>query len=180
MESVTNPIHPLMHDPAYPFLFCTLCEYAVLVPSIWDHLKDLHDDKVSTNQRRMVREAASRLHGMYQRKEDMKLYKFPSPGECPIPHLRDPFPDGLRCNECGWITRSERRMRAHCCKTHESGSSLRWRTNVHCQQLFAKGPNSIWFEVGRQEEVFSSNLTAWLFGGDTSCRYMKQACGSRR
>ncbi|KAK9444039.1 hypothetical protein VB005_02565, partial [Metarhizium brunneum] len=61
-------------------------------------------------------------------------------------------------------------MRAHCCKTHESGSSLRWRANVHCQQLFAKGPNSIWFEVSRQEDVFSSNLTAWLFGGDTSCQ----------
>ncbi|OAQ58899.2 hypothetical protein VFPPC_16935 [Pochonia chlamydosporia 170] len=168
MGSTTSSIYPLMHDAAYPFLFCTLCKYAVLVPSICDHLKDVHDDKISTNQRKAVREAASRLSGMYQRKEDMINYKFPSLGDCPIPHLRDAVTDGLRCNECGWITRSKPRMRAHCGKTHAGGSNLRWRANVHCQRLFAKGPNSVWFEVSRQEDVVSSDLTAWLFGGDTS------------
>jgi hypothetical protein len=180
MENVTNPIYPLMHDTAYPFLFCTLCEFAVLVPSIWDHLKDLHDDKVSTNQRKVVREVASRLPGMYQRKEDMRNYKLPSPGDCSIPHLRDPFTDGLRCNGCGWITRSVLRMRTHCYKTHQSSSSLGWTVNVQCQQLFAKGPNSIWFEVNREEDVFSSDLTTWLHGGDTSRMYARRSCSSLR
>ena len=176
MDSVEGPLSPFVHDPAYPFLFCTLCKHAVLVPSTSDHLKDLHKDVVPISQRKVVREAACRLHGMYERKEDMTKYSFPNPGDKPIAYLHKPVNDGLRCNECGWITRSVTRMRAHCCKAHGSSSSLRWRTNVSCQQLFAKGPHSGWFEVEREEDVISNELMSWLQSSDGLRMYVRRYC----
>jgi hypothetical protein len=176
MEQAANPLYPFVHDPVYPFLFCTLCKYAVLVPSTSDHLKDVHRGVVRTGRRKLVREATSRLQGMYQRKDEVEQFRFPNPGDAAIPHIREPVEDGIRCDECGWITRSTQRMAAHRRKAHEGGSRVRWRTGVRCQQLFAKGPHSGWFEVRREEDVFTSELAAWLQGGDEGRMYVSQVC----
>lgn len=162
MESIADQLYPLVYDAEFPFLFCILCKYAVLVPSITDHLKGVHDKDVPTSQRKVVREAASQLHGMYERKEAMDQFCLPSPGDRPIAYIQAPVNNGIQCNECGWITTSKHRKRTHCQKTHQGRSGLQWRTNVTCQRLFAKGPHSVWFEVGREENALNSNLTAWL------------------
>ncbi len=177
MDSVVSRLYPFVYDAKYPFLFCTLCGYAVLVPSTSDHLKDVHKD-MPTSQRKVVREATDQLHGMYQRKEEMEEFRLPSPGDRPIPYIQAAVDNGIRCNECGWITTSVQRMRTHCRKTHQSSSSLRWRTNIRCQRLFAKGPYSIWFEVEREEDVLSSELTAWLRGSVELRMCARQSCGS--
>lgn len=174
MESFERQLYPFVYDAAYPFLFCTLCKYAVLAPSTSDHLKDVHKD-IPTNRRKIVREATGRLHGVYRGKEDMAKFCFPGPGDKPIPYIHQPVNNGICCNECRWITTSATRMRTHE-KTHPGGSSgTRWRTNVRCQRLFAKGPYSVWFEVGWEEDAFSGELTAWFHGNDEFRTYPRQA-----
>jgi hypothetical protein len=164
-----NSLFPFAYDPAYPFLFCTICRYAVLVSSTSEHLKNVHKDVIPIELRKAVKEAAAQLQNMYQRKEEVEQYRLPSPGDAAIPHLREPAQDGLRCDKCGWITTSMKRMRAHYQKTHQGSDHSGWRTNVRCQQLFAKGPHSVWFEVEREEEdVFSNEVTAWLQESDRS------------
>jgi hypothetical protein len=155
-------LYPFVYDTTYPFLFCSLCHYAVLVPSTADHLKGVHKD-IPVSQRKAVRDAISQLPNMYRSKEDVGEFAFPSPSSAPIPHIQPPFEDGHQCNECGWITTSKtrRRMHVHPPDQCHSGHSP-WRTGVRCQQLFAKGPRSVWFEVGRDEAVSSSELSVWL------------------
>jgi hypothetical protein len=174
MENFERQIYPFVYDPAYPFLFCTLCKYAVLVPSTSAHLKDVHKD-IPTSQRKAVREATGQLHGVYQRKEEMAEFRFPGPDDKPIPYIHRPANNGICCSECRWITTSEARMRTHWQKTHPESSGTRWRTNVQCQRLFAKGPYSVWFEVGWEEDVFDGELAAWLPWRLELRMYSKQA-----
>jgi hypothetical protein len=173
MDGNYSSLYPLLHDPNYRFLFCTLCRYAVLVPSISDHLKGVHKD-VPADRRKAVRENAGRLEGMYQRKEEAAQFQFPSPSDAPIPHIRAPVDNGLQCEHCRWITTSPVRRKTH----RHPGIRPRWRANVRCQQLFAKGPRSVWFEVGQDDGAFTSDgaltgedsftgeLTAWLNEGN--------------
>lgn len=53
MDRDDSSLYPLLYDPNYPFLFCILCEYAVLVPSIPDHLKGVYKD-VPADRRKFV------------------------------------------------------------------------------------------------------------------------------
>jgi hypothetical protein len=177
MESVASPLYPFVRDPAYPFLFCTLCRYAVLVSSTTDHLKSVHKN-VLASQRKKVRDATSRLSNMLQSKDE---FSFPAPDSAPIPHIRPPVEDGHRCNECGWITRSEtrRRMHGHSAGELRNDYSL-WRAGVRCQQLFAKGPGSVWFEVGPDEARPGTLLDACVSIDDMFSMYSKEtACLAR-
>lgn len=64
----------------YPFLFCQLCQlcqYAVLVPSITNHMKDVHNS-IPTRQRRVVRKVASQLPRMYQPKRMQSISSYPT------------------------------------------------------------------------------------------------------
>jgi hypothetical protein len=176
-EEVDDRFYPFVYDAVYPFLFCRLCKYAVLVPSTSDHLKDMHKD-LPNRQRKVVRMATAQLQNMYVRQEEVEQFRLPSPSDAAIPYLRQPETDGIRCGECGWITRSTQRKRAHSRETHQGSGRLRWMSNVRCQQLFAKGPRSGWFEVERQEDVFSSEGTAWAHGNDAPCRCAGQFCAA--
>ncbi|KID96590.1 hypothetical protein MAJ_07429, partial [Metarhizium majus ARSEF 297] len=166
-EEVDDRFYPFVYDAVYPFLFCRLCKYAVLAPSTSDHLKDMHKD-LPNRQRKVVRMATAQLQNMYVRQEEVDQFRLPSPSDAAIPYLRQPETDGIRCGECGWITRSTQRKRAHSRETHQGSGRLRWMSNVRCQQLFAKGPRSGWFEVERQEDVFSSEGTVWVHENDAS------------
>lgn len=139
-----------------------------------DHLKDVHKDVVLTSQRKLVREATGHLQGMYRTKEEMQMFRFPSPGDKPIPYIQEAVSNGNRCDECGWITTSVQRKRAHCQKEHPGNNGIRWRINVRCQRLFAKGPYSVWFEVGREEGVLNGDLTAWLRWSDELRMYGRE------
>lgn len=184
MDGIANRLGPFKYDSKYPFLFCTVCQYAVLVPSISDHLKGLHKD-VPACRRKIVRAAAGQLRGMYQKKDDIKQFQFPIRSDAPIPHIRRPVADGNQCEDCGWITTSKNRTKTH---RHDasgdgSGGRSRWRANVRCQQLFAKGPLSRWFEVGPDsseptsddvfavEDAFGCDLTTWLHGSGELCMF---------
>lgn len=159
---MASHLYPFVHDPAYPFLFCTLCRYAVLVPSTTDHLKSVHKD-VPAGQRKVVRRATSQLSNMLRSKDEIRQFSFPRPESAPIPHIRPPVEDGHQCNECGWLTTSETRRRMHVHPTDSRRSVYSpWRTGVRCQQLFAKGPRSVWFEVGRDEATSGTALDEWL------------------
>lgn len=97
MENFRHQLYPFIYDAAYPFLFCTLCKYAMLVPSTTDHLRDIHKD-MPIRHRKAVREATGRLHGMYQRKEEMERFCFPSPDKGPVPYIHEPVNNGLGCD----------------------------------------------------------------------------------
>lgn len=136
-DTMASHLYPFVYDPAYPFLFYTLCRYGVLVPSTTDHLKSVHKD-VPVGQRKVVRRATSQLSNMFRSKDEVLQFSFPRPESAPIPHIRPPVEDGHQCNECGWITTSETRRRMHVHPTeHRRRVDSPWRTGVRCQQLFA-------------------------------------------
>ncbi|KAH9203209.1 hypothetical protein DL95DRAFT_238070, partial [Leptodontidium sp. 2 PMI_412] len=89
------------------------------------------------------------------------------PPPSPIPILREPRKDGLQCqlqdhygNPCVYIACQIQKIQEHCRQVHhrenpqkkgrpETGREVQkpWRTGVHCQHFFVRGPGAQFFEV---------------------------------
>jgi hypothetical protein len=112
------------------------------------------------------------ISNLRTKKEQFNPVVFPPPNNPPIPELRAPRTDGLQCEfndnkgePCQFIACQVRNIQKHCSKEHgwdnpqEGGRpqigaevEVPWRTGVHCQHFFVRGPGAEYFEVARVED----------------------------
>ncbi len=156
-------IYPFIYDKLYPFVFCSLCQSGVIVPSARTHLRSMHEEAVSAMQRNRAAYTLTLLPHMIEKEIELDGYQGPVSVRKAIPYLGTPKTDGLKCSKCSHMCRNARMMQKHCRQVHRLISERRvgapsraalqrrfwvpWREGVKCQQLFKKRKLSRWFEV---------------------------------
>lgn len=162
-----DDLHPFVYDEQYPFVFCSACKCAVLVPSTAKHLRDAHKDMDSAR-RLTIRKAIQELP-LHTRRATGETFTVPASHLPAIPYLREAKKDGLKCNTCGWITSSTDRMRKHQRQSHNHtgrrghAPAQLWRSGVHRQRFFRSGSSSAWFEVDGEDQELEDGVGR---GGD--------------
>jgi hypothetical protein len=165
-------IYPFIYDKTYPFVFCSLCQSGIIVPSAHTHLQSMHGEVV-IEQRNRAAYTLKLLPGMIRGITELDNYQRPVSVCKAIPYLGLPKTDGLKCRECTHLCRNRRNMQTHCRVQHgllserRVGAPLRaalrrkfwvpWREGVKCQQLSKKGKLSGWFEVCDDEAIWGDD-----------------------
>jgi hypothetical protein len=163
-------IFPFIYDKMYPFVFCSLCQSAVIVPSAHAHLRFIHKEAVPALQRNKAAYTLTLLPNMIHREMDLEEYQVPVSVRKAIPYLKAPKTDGLKCRQCSHVCHNVRVMQQHCRQAHgllserrvgapsraaqERGFWVPWREGVKCQQLSKKRKLSRWFEVCDDETIW--------------------------
>jgi hypothetical protein len=156
-------IYPFIYDRAYPFVFCSLCQSCVIVPSARTHLRSMHAGLVAASQRNTAAYTLTLLPDMVHKETELDNYPAPVSVRKAIPYLGPPRTDGLKCSQCSHMCRNARMMQLHCRQEHgllsergvgapsraalQRGFKVPWREGVKCQQFFKKRRLSRWFEV---------------------------------
>jgi len=156
-------IYPFVYDKTYPFVFCSVCESGIIVPSASTHLRTMHKELVPAQQRNKATYTVGLLPNMIQKEQELDDYQGPVSVRKAIPYLGEPRTDGLKCAVCSHMCRNARNMQQHCRREHglvsergvgapsRAARKLRfrvpWREGVKCQRLFKKRKHSRWFEV---------------------------------
>jgi RecQ family ATP-dependent DNA helicase len=111
-----------------------------------------------------------RIPGLQTERDELNRLVFPSPSDPPIPVLQPPRTDGLKCQErnsqgvpCHYIACQVQNMQKHYRIEHKwvNGAktgrprksrvvAVPWRSGVHCQHFFVRGPGAQYFEVAPQ------------------------------
>jgi len=164
---------PFVHLPDHGAIICTKCKHAVLpIPSaIHTHLGDRVKHNIIIQERIRIIKVVTSIPGLRISKEQFDAAGFPPPTNAPIPELKAPRTDGNQCTsqddegrQCQFISCHIDQIRSHCIQKHhwknpqkggrpEAGREVQvpWRTSVHCQHFFVRGPGAEYFEVGRVE-----------------------------
>lgn len=156
-------IYPFVYDKGYPFVFCSLCQSGIIVPSAYSHIYSRHKEAVPAMQRNRATYTLTLLPGMVRKETELSDYQGPVSVCKAIPYLGKPRTDGLKCERCSYVCRNARLMQHHCRAVHgllserrvgapskaalQRGFRVPWREGVKCQRLFQKRRLSAWFEV---------------------------------
>ncbi|KAK6591540.1 hypothetical protein H4I96_12312 [Botrytis cinerea] len=136
-------------------------------PHINAHLKDEGKHKAVKAGREHIVHEIQAIRGLKTKTAELNHLVFPPIGNPPIPILQQPRKDGLKCqlqNEygtpCQYIACQLQKIQKHCRQVHqwenpqkkgrpETGREVQvpWRTGVHCQHFFVRGPGAQFFEV---------------------------------
>ncbi|KAK6591426.1 hypothetical protein H4I95_12206 [Botrytis cinerea] len=136
-------------------------------PHINAHLKDEGKHKAVKVGREHIVHEIQAIRGLKTKTAELNHLVFPPIGNPPIPILQQPRKDGLKCqlqNEygtpCQYIACQLQKIQKHCRQVHqwenpqkkgrpETGREVQvpWRTGVHCQHFFVRGPGAQFFEV---------------------------------
>lgn len=150
---------------------CSECKHAVLPSHVDAHLKDEEKHKAVKADRERVVQAIQAIWGLKTKTVELNHLVFPPVSNPPIPTLQQPRKDGLKCqlqdeygNQCQYIARQVRKIQEHCRVIHqwenpqkkgrpETGRDVQvpWRSGVHCQHFFVRGPGAQFFEVQAAE-----------------------------
>ncbi|KAM3067126.1 hypothetical protein ACMFMG_011681 [Clarireedia jacksonii] len=149
-------MEPFVHFPAQGVIVCSECKYAVLPSHVETHLQDKEKHRtVNTDRERMVT-AIQAIQGLKTTTAELNHLIF-SPART----------DGLKCqlhneygNPCPYIACQARKIQEHCRQVHQWENPQRkgrpevgrdrqvpWRSGVHCQHFFVRGPGAQYFEV---------------------------------
>ncbi|KAK6599319.1 hypothetical protein H4I96_08523 [Botrytis cinerea] len=138
-----------------------------LIIHINAHLKDEGKHKAVKAGREHIVHEIQAIRGLKTKTAELNHLVFPPIGNPPIPILQQPRKDGLKCqlqNEygtpCQYIACQLQKIQKHCRQVHqwenpqkkgrpETGREVQvpWRTGVHCQHFFVRGPGAQFFEV---------------------------------
>ncbi|EWY79398.1 hypothetical protein FOYG_17443 [Fusarium oxysporum NRRL 32931] len=161
---------PFIYLEQLRLVVCNVCRYAVLADGIRNHLLHRrHQYSLSAAEKKEIICTVSSIPGILKQQDDLLNFPFPPPETKPLPFIEAPKHDGLRCNECGYVTRQTGNMQKHCRKKHgwqndwtkggnvkqksELPRDLPWTSGVSCQRLFNHGRASNWFEVGKETVI---------------------------
>ena len=118
-------------------------------------------------ERERVVQAIQAIIGLKTKTADLNHLVCPPVSNPPIPTLQQPRKDGLKCqlrdeygNRCQYIACQVRKIQEHCRQVHqwenpqkkgrpEAGREVQvpWRSGVHCQHFFVRGPGAQYFEI---------------------------------
>ena len=159
---IMDALYPFVKLPEYPFVICKICQYAYIANEVETHLRRHHRGMGKGARSRVVYEVKA-IPGIIRSQERLIHFALPESMEKPIPFIKRPQTDGLRCEACPYVARQPQRIQDHCRTVHgwkndrkrsenfKSGSredwAVPWRKNVHCQRLFQTRAASGWFEV---------------------------------
>ncbi|KAJ9413322.1 hypothetical protein FOXG_15071 [Fusarium oxysporum f. sp. lycopersici 4287] len=161
---------PFIYLEQLNLVVCSICKYAVLVDGIRNHLlHQRHQYTLSAGEKKEIISTVGSIPGILKQQDDLLKFQFPPPETKPLPFIEAPKHDGLRCNECDYVTRQTVNMQKHCRQKHgwqndwtkggnvrrkaELPRDLPWTSGVSCQRLFDHGRASSWFEVGREKVI---------------------------
>ncbi|PON20110.1 hypothetical protein TGAM01_v211033 [Trichoderma gamsii] len=156
---------PFVYLPEYPFVICSVCKFACVANEVAAHLQQQHIPATAAEVRR-ISDVVKAIPGIIKTQEELRQWSVPPPTTPPIPIIPPPEPDGLGCNECPYVARTPKTIRAHYRNKHEwvndrgpgrwakklgaeKERAVPWRTGVQCQRFFPSRVASSWFEVGR-------------------------------
>ena len=172
---------------------CSECKYAVLPSHIDAHLKNEEKHRAVKADREYIVKAIQAIRGLKTKTVELNHLVFPPVSNSPIATLQQPRKDGLKCqlqdeysNQCQYIAYQIRKIQEHCRQVHqwenpqkkgrpETGRNVQvpWRTGVHCQHFFVRGPGAQYFEV--QAEGSSSAMPPGDVDLDIAKTALKQA-----
>jgi RecQ family ATP-dependent DNA helicase len=182
-----------VHFPAQGVVVCSECKHAVLPSHIDAHLKDEGKHKAVKADRERIIQEIQAIGGLKTKRAELNHLVFPLASNPPIPILQEPRKDGLQCqlqdqygNPCVYIACQIQKIQEHCRHVHqwenpqkkgrpETGRDVQvpWRTGVHCQHFFVRGPGAQYFEV--QAEGSSSAMPSGDVDLDAAKTALKQA-----
>ncbi|KAK1446545.1 hypothetical protein CMEL01_16820, partial [Colletotrichum melonis] len=157
-------MEPFVFNEEYSVAICTTCRFAVVCDEVTTHLRTRHRD-IPASSRSSIVTAVSNIPGIHANQASLEQLRRPEPTADPIAHLAEPQTDGIRCQQCGYVSRQTQQMQDHCRRHHgwvndwKKGGNVRarskemrtlpWTTGVKCQRFFPSRAGSQWFEVGR-------------------------------
>jgi RecQ family ATP-dependent DNA helicase len=118
-------------------------------------------------QREQVIQEIERVDGLVRERIKLNQLVFPPTSNPPIPELQEPRKDGMKCQfqdsqgrPCRFIACQVPNIQQHCREEHgwsnpqKKGGQRKgevrdvpWRSGVHCQHFFVRGPGAQYFEV---------------------------------
>jgi len=158
---------PFVHFLAQGIVVCSECKHAVLPSHVDAHLKDAEKHKaIKADRERIIREIQA-IRGLKTKRVELNHLVFPPASSPPIPTLQEPRRDGFKCqlqdnysNPCAYIACHIQKIQEHCRQVHQwenpqkkgrpkTGKEVQvpWRSGVHCQHFFVRGPGAQFFEV---------------------------------
>ena len=163
-----------IHLPEFQVIVCKKCKYAVLPSHIDSHFAPARPHGFKKQERQRIQDRIAEINGLIGNEETLKRceFQFPPDTSEPIAALAAPRTNGLRCmfevkekSTCPYVCNSMQQIQEHSWKVHGWKSTntggrpkkystkaiqeVPWRSGVLCQQFFAQGHKSGYFEVGR-------------------------------
>jgi hypothetical protein len=172
---------PFVHFPMQRLVVCSKCHHAVLPGNVDTHLKDADTHNMRKENREHIVEEIQQIRGLIQHKLELNDLIFPLASSPPIPELGKPRTDGMQCKlqyedgqPCRFISCHEDQIRKHCREQHawenkqkgrpkakvKTPKKCPWRTGVHCQHFFVRGPGAQYFEVSSSMNEPASDLSS--------------------
>src|SRR3569833_2820161 len=161
-------MEPFVYLADFPFIICKLSKIACVANEISTHLL-LFLVVFFFCLCYTIVQAIDTIPGIIRDQSGLRRFQFPPPTIDPIPFIAPPEEDGLRCNECGYVTRTVQWIQRHCREEHgwqnpwKKGGNVKsrskqarvlpWTTGVRCQRFFRSRAGYRWFEVGGASEV---------------------------
>jgi RecQ family ATP-dependent DNA helicase len=160
-------MEPFVYLPEYPVVICKTCEFACVADEVISHLR-LQHVSIKPSERNKIAKLVKEIPGIVHNQAGLSGFQFPPATTAPILFIAAPKIDGLRCNDCGFVTRTLRGIQGHCREKHgwvndwrkggnvakkaKQERGVPWTTGVRCQRFFRSRVASQWFEVGRASE----------------------------
>ncbi|KAK4206214.1 hypothetical protein QBC37DRAFT_445140 [Rhypophila decipiens] len=161
-------MEPFVYLPEYPFVICHTCRYACVANEVNTHLRKQHTE-IKPSERSRIARLVEEIPGIIPNQAGLCGFSYPPATTEPIPFIAAPEIDGIRCDECGFATRTVRGIQGHCREEHgcendwkkggnvakraRQDRALPWTTGIQCQRFFRSRVASQWFEVGRGSQV---------------------------
>jgi hypothetical protein len=145
--------------PAHQIAICMNHQQGIVKSQLKAHLNKKHQEYVPSTRRSIVK-AVQKDTSLQQWAATQDEVVYPSAMCTPLPHL-PVYCDGLRCERCGYINRSTKRIQEHCKQEHgrESRSRVgrpsdkqRMWTTVSCQKFHNTNKLGRLFQVGGEAE----------------------------
>lgn len=162
---------PFVHFPVQRVIVCSACKHAVLPNAVDSHLGDRDTHNMPKEDREGIIQEIQAIDGLITDRAELNRLVFPPARSPPIPVLQEPRTDGKQCQfpkqdgqPCGLISCQVRKIQEHCRAVHKwenprkkgrpgTGRDVQvpWRSGVHCQHFFVRGPGAQYFEVQEAE-----------------------------
>ena len=186
---------PFIHFPAQGVIVCSECKHAVLPSHVNAHLEDEEKHKVVKEDRERIVQEIRAIKGLKTERAELNHLVFPPVSNPPIPALQAPRRDGMKCQlqgqnqtPCQYISCQVQKIQEHCRVVHgwvnpqkkgrpEVGREVEvpWRSGVHCQHFFIRGPGAQFFEVANVNSQAASQMPSGDIGFETAKQELERA-----
>lgn len=114
---VAMDIVPFVYLPEYPFVICKACCFACIADEVTSHLRN-HHISICPQERTRIATRVKDIPEIIHDQASLREFLRPPATIDVIPFIKPPKTDGLRCNECGFITRTPQGIQRYCRKEH--------------------------------------------------------------